>query len=101
ESLVDAWRADRVPERRGAFVLRRVLGPIQPRWHETLWSPLLRHIIANHDQAERQPRGGRAAYAALAREAAELETDPTMRRGLTFVLPTRIQRCLCQRSLLE
>jgi hypothetical protein len=106
-ALVKAWRADGIPEGRGAFVMRRIL----PTGVRLPWSRLLPTatairsgllqasslLLLSGDAAQ----GGPAAYKFLANDETRLLAWPAARRSLTFLLPTRLQRNLSAIMLLD
>lgn len=107
EDVVKAWRGDSIPEGRGAFVMRRVL-PAVPPLPASRFLPrpsaiycAVRHAAALLRESAAAPQGGSNAYAALADHEATILEWPAARRGLSYVLATRIQRNVSGLALLE
>lgn len=96
DQLMAAWRGDLIPEGRGEFVLRRVKNSWRLPDRSQLWLRTLPYVVQNLNGAQEHERGGAAAYAALAESSDRFEANPSAWRGLTFVIPTRMQRLVFQ-----
>lgn len=98
--LIDAWRGDRIPEGRGAFVMRR-LGQDQV---PTLTPQALQRVLSwtqdNLLSAENTLRGGSKAYHAINCDL-KLEWTSSFRCALSYAFPTRMQRVRHQMRLLH
>ena len=99
--LSDAWRGAGIPEGRGSFILRQVLDEAKPADLSTLFLRLLPSAIENLRLALTSFRSGPQAFYELAKEADHLESAPSLLRGLTYTIPTRIQRLGFQRRFLS
>lgn len=94
ESLLDAWRGDRIPEGRGEFVLRRIEGEVKPKIDENIFIRTLNLAALNMEVAQCDEYGGGNGLRRLARYAINHKINSTLKRGLTYAIPTRIQRCI-------
>lgn len=91
--LLNAWRGDKIPEGRGEFIMRRVLDATNSSYGQETSMQALRLAIGNLMAARDMKYGGGKALRALVNQAVEVEANTSLRRGLTYVIPTRIQRC--------
>lgn len=99
--LLNAWRGDRIPEGRGEFIMRRVIDDTNPSYSQDIFVRTLQLAIGNLIAARDMKYGGGKALRALADPAAAIEADTSLRRGLTYVIPTRIQRCVFIREFIQ
>ena len=92
-TLLDAWRGDQIPEGRGEFVMRRIVGAPKLSWSSETYVRTLKLAIRNMTDAQELGYGGAKSLRTLAGQSLTVEADSVLRRGLTYVIPTRIQRC--------
>lgn len=94
--FVRAWRAAMVPEGRGTFVMRQVLGPLAPRLTPQVTRTIGAQAICNLRAAAQLPAGGGNALRLLAHGWHGMQRQPSLRRGFLFALSIRIQRLFLQ-----
>ncbi|MCA9731952.1 MAG: hypothetical protein H6696_05410 [Deferribacteres bacterium] len=95
DDLLNAWHGDQIPEGRGKFIMRRVLGKVNTfNGHQEILIRTLQLAIKNLVDVRQKKYGGEKALQVLADRAFIIETDISLKHGLTFVIPTRIQRCI-------
>ena len=93
DEFIDAWRGDRIPEGRGEFIVRRILqaGKITCTVDHILATFKLG--VTNLFESRNLPNGGSKGILLLAEQEESGRFTASTRRGLTFAIPTRIQRC--------
>lgn len=92
-TLLDAWRGDKIPEGRGAFVIRRIIDEVPVKVNRDIYIRTLRLGIENMENAQALPDGGGNCLRKLAK-AGEMQLNASLKRGFTYAVPTRIQRCV-------
>lgn len=90
-SLVDAWRADRIPEGRGGFTMRRILNKAQPMVSRQGLARALDWAKENILHARSLPTGGSRAYKTLG-DRLSTGWTPSLRRAMSYSIPIRMQR---------
>jgi len=101
DDLLDAWRGDRIPEGRGEFVMRRVLEIPKLRFDKKTFRRVLQLAIQNLTESREQKLGGANALLVLANQQELIGNDPSLKRGMTYVIPTRIQRIVFTRIFVQ
>jgi hypothetical protein len=92
DDLLKAWRGEQIPEGRGEFIMRRILGTPKLIYHQRTFIQTLQFAIENLLNARQKEYGGGKALQLLVNQAIAIEADVSLKRGLTYVIPTRIQR---------
>lgn len=99
EEFMQAWKADGIPEGRGAFTLRRArCGALPEPGREALLGGLRQacRLVAEAADAE-----GPGTYLALAEQEERILSWPAGRRGLEYLVPIRGQRNIVAIALVE
>jgi hypothetical protein len=91
--LASAWLATQVPEGRGAYMMRRLRTDHAPRLSDELFVCTCRHLADNLNRAEVEKFGGSGGLRAIAATQTTIVEQPSLKRGLMYTIPTRIQRC--------
>jgi hypothetical protein len=96
KDLVRAWRGDAIIEGRGAFVMRRVEPGSRLRIDGEGLRQTLRLAADNLEAARRSELGGGRCLTEIAKGlfASSGRQLSSLQRGLTYAIPTRIQRCV-------
>jgi len=92
--FLDAWRGDQIVEGRGEFIMRRILSCENIRNEKEALFQTFEHAIANMRAAFEMQKKNVNAYQYLSESGFFVQNNPTLNRGLTYVIPTRIQRCM-------
>jgi len=101
EKLLPAWRASSVPEGRGAYMMRRIVPQDPCHCDASALVCALEYAADNLRGAQEQPRGGVHGLIAMAQEEEQIINEPSLRRGLTYVLPAKSQRSLAGLRFLQ
>ena len=99
DEFVSAWSGDGIPEGRGKFIFRYASISEPPLFYtvENLVRNLS-YICQNLMASQELEYGGGQAYYQIAMDAEQLIRDSSKRRGLTYAIPNRIQRCIFAKS---
>lgn len=101
KDLLLAWKASDILEGRGSFTIRRVKtykSEIEIQKEQLI--NIFRLSIENLEKAADKENGGSHALKLIARDAKDIEKSPSLIRGLSYAIPTRIQRCVFSNYLL-
>lgn len=101
EELLNAWKGGGVREGRGEFVMRRILevAPLNIDFPK-----LLRTFMfgtQNLISAQRSQPDGISILHFIAQNSQRFMNNSSIKRGLTFGIPTRIQRCILIQSFIK
>lgn len=93
ETILKAWRGNRIPEGRGEFILRRMNKGCNPSITPQMIVKTLTQAISNIEKAQEEEYGGSNGLRQLASYTEKKKFMSSHKRGLTYSIPTRIQRC--------
>lgn len=93
DQLVKAWMADKIPEGRGAYIMRQVLTDSLPGFDKEVFRKVGKQIVVNLSECEKKENCGSNALYKLERSAELILSDPNLTRRMCFDIPVRIQRC--------
>lgn len=97
-----AWKADEIPEGRGSFTMRRVIGKNREiRLDTKTIKRVIRNSIENLYKAEILKNGGSNGLKMIANDSERITSCSSLVRGFSYAIPTRVQRCLLSKMLLE
>lgn len=97
-----AWKADEIPEGRGAFTMRRAKEmKNEVRLDDKTIKRVIRYSIENLNKAEMLKNGGSNGLKLIANDSESIASCSSLVRGFSYAIPTRIQRCLLSKLLLE
>lgn len=102
EDLRLAWKADGIQEGRGAFTMRRVKAVLEEiKIHEEIVSLIFKYSVENMKKAADLKNGGSNGLRLIAQGSQSIENSPSLIRGFSYAIPTRIQRCMLSKLLLQ
>ena len=90
--LFNAWRGDHIPEGRGGFVMRKVEDLKNLSYNKENLLRTFKLSVENLASARKMNLGGGNALRSITELAAEIEKNASLRKGITYAIPTRIQR---------
>lgn len=100
-SLLKAWKGDKIPEGRGNYVARRISDFSQLKNDkEQYLITTLSYIVGNMVNAEKDGQGTNAIREVL-NKISIIENDVSIQRRLTFDLPIRIQRVFLAKNFIN